>query len=136
MSITIKAILPKQKFDAGKVQQGLNAWLRNYAFEFQHEMQEYPPAQPWKNPPPKRGLRAGGRRTGTYGRGWTGSTQFTANSVTITNPVRYAVYVGGSKRKRPGQTRVMAGRNWKSVSDVGPEVAKRTLPQLSKLITS
>jgi hypothetical protein len=132
--IRIEAILPKKKLDPANVQRGLNTWLRDFAFEFQREMQEYPAAKPWKNPP-RSGLRKGGRRTGTYGKGWTGAPQFTSDSVTIINRVGYAVYVGGAKRKRPGQTRVMAGRQWKSVSDVGPEVSRRILPRLSKLIS-
>lgn len=94
-------------------------------------MQNYPAARPWKNPP-KTGLRAGGKRTGNYGRGW--RVVINKDNAKITNGVLYAVYVGGSKKQRPGQARALAARGWQSTDDVIPRVKKQVgLPQFSKV---
>lgn len=125
------AILPaKFQVDSTKIQTGVNTWLRNFAYDFQREMQTYPAALPWRSRPPKRGLRAGGRRTGRYGQGWSAAPTFTQDSVTIENKVDYAEYVGGR-----GQTRVMAGRNWPKITEVAPRVAEKHLRAISGIMT-
>lgn len=133
------AILPKkQPITEAQAKKHVSLWLRNCAFEFQREMQEYPQWQPWTSRPPRTGPRAGGRRTGTYGRGWIGSPRFTADSVTVTNDVRYAGYVGGPTHlsgRDGGQTAVMKARGWKSISDVAEAVAKKSLPAASRIMT-
>lgn len=138
MPVKLQAILPRGSapLSPTRVQTGMNKWLRDFAFEFVREMQDYPQAQPWKHPPPRTGPRRGGRRTSVYGKGWSAAPRFTPDSVEIINNVQYAVWVGGRRRGRPGQARAMQARGWKSVSDVGPQVAKRLLPRLSRLVTS
>lgn len=139
MTIRIEAIIPKAgtPLNARDVQTGVDRWLRDFAFAVVREMQEYPPARPWKRPPPRSGPRRGGRRTGNYGRTWGVSVRYTSNTVTITNPVPYAVYVGGPRKGGRGQrqARFMRDRGWKSISDVAPTIARRLTPVLIRRIT-
>lgn len=128
MTIKLQAILARTRYGQVQAQAQIDGYLHDFAAEFQHEMATYPPAQPWKNPP-KTGLRAGGRRTGNYGRGWNGSAKYSKTDVTFINPVGYAKWVGGKE-----QARSMARRGWKKVTDVAPLVAKRTLPKWKKLV--
>lgn len=91
--------------------------LGAFTLEFLRQMQDYPDAQPWRVPTPKSGPRAGGRRTGDYGRGWRVSGR-TTYSVTIINNVPYAVWVGGpTEGDGPKQTANMAGRGWPSMTE-------------------
>jgi hypothetical protein len=130
------AIIPK-KAQAGATQAALDAYLKEFAADFTGAMAAYPADQPWRSRTPKSGVRANGQRTGTYGAGWANATpHFTKASVTIVNDVPYAVVVGGSRRQSPGQARVLAARGWPSVQDVGPEIAKKHLPKLSKTIST
>lgn len=74
----------------------------------------YPAARPWKNPPPKTGPRAGGRRTGALGKSW--DYRVTGDSTIVlrvnSTGVRYARYVQGRD-----QTRVMRDRSWLTVQE-------------------
>lgn len=132
--IRIRALTPKRQITAAGIQREFNRYLRNFRDEFIEEMEEYPPEQPWRSRTPTSGPRAGGRRTGAYGRGWRENVRFTPQSVIIINPVRYAIVVGGSRSGSPGQAHVLADRGWKSIEDVGPEVAERNLPEFTRVI--
>jgi hypothetical protein len=138
MPIRVEAIIPRGAvpLDPARVQSGVDRWLRDFAFAVQSEMADYPPWRPWRRPP-RSGPRRGGRRTGGYGRGWTLAARFTPNSVTLVNPVTYAVFVGGPRRGNRGerQARAMAARGWKSISDVAPAIARRLRPVLIRRIT-
>lgn len=128
---------PKPKVaTAALANQQVQTWLRDTAFEFQREMQDYPAFQPWKSRPPRSGPRKDGRRTGMYGRGWTKPPRFSVNSVTVVNDVTYAGWVGGKKSRssRPYQARHMAARGWKSITDVKDVVAQRTIPKSARII--
>lgn len=116
-----EAILPKKYTDAASAQKQLDGLLRSFATIAQAKLQTYPPAQPWKNPP-KTGLRAGGKRTGTLGRGWTNYTLVSLKSVTLQNNTSYGAWVQGpTTGSGPGQTQVMKRRGWPSVTEVGQE---------------
>jgi len=136
--LDLKAILPKKSLvpPGSEVQRGIDRWLRDFANATVAEMQDYPPAQPWKSRPPRRGPRAGGRRTGNLGRMWGTSISYTRNSVTIVNRTRYAAYVQGPRDRRKGvpQARAMRKRGWQSVQDVAPKLAKRFKPVLLRTL--
>ncbi len=120
MPTGMTAILPKKYTSATLAKASVDRLLLRIGVNAQRTLQRYPPAQPWKNPPPKTGLRAGGRRTGSLGKGWsTAPVIVSGESVTITNQVPYAVYVEGPSSGKPGQTSVMAARGWPSVTEVG-----------------
>lgn len=124
--VTWKAIVPRNRFSPSLARSNAEAVLGKFATYALKDMKDYPAAQPWRRTPPRTGPRAGGRRTGAYGRGWTqGARDY--RSVTVENPVGYATYVGGSKRTRPGQTANMASRNWPSISDVGEKAMARAV---------
>lgn len=125
-SIHYTAVVPKELISAARGQAAIDKVLATFQVEIQKRMQAYPAAQPWKNPPPKTGLRAGGRRTGTYGRNWASGANVTRDkaSVTVENRTPYAAWVGGSKGKRPGQARALAARGWTSVDTAGPAALK------------
>lgn len=121
MATGVEVTLPK-RFPARALSQGVQDMVDNQlldlALEFQKNMQYYPPWQPWKNPPPKSGPRAGGARTGNYGRGWGIVTDVKAggrNSISILNDVTYARYVGGPHGV---QANALASRGWPSLEDV------------------
>jgi hypothetical protein len=137
MSLKVVAITPKKALVSAKAAGvAIDDYLHSFAKEFVKEMQEYPPELPWRSRTPRSGPRIGGRRTGAYGEGWTRGITYSKSSVTIVNPVSYAVVVGGSRRQSPGQARALASRGWKSVQDVGPEVNRRVLPRFSKVIVT
>jgi hypothetical protein len=135
VTLKLVAIIPLRKLTAEALQGEIDRYLRNFAAEFKREMRVYPPFTPWTSRPPRRGPRAGGRRTGAYGRGWESTeTSRSRSSVTLINPVPYSAVVGGSRRQYPGQSHVLAARGWRSIQDIGPEVAKRNLPKFGKVI--
>lgn len=129
MGIHYTAVLPKRYTTAARGQAAIDRVLVAFQVEVQKRMQAYPAAQPWKNPPPKTGLRAGGRRTGTYGRNWAGGANVTKSkdSITVENRTPYAAWVGGSRGGSPGQARALAARGWTSVDDAGPEAARAAI---------
>lgn len=92
----------------------------NFAGAVIRDMTDYPPVLPWAHGFPKKGPRRGGRRTGAYGRGWQLSLHRRATVVEVTDPVSYAVFVGGPKSGRRGrrQARFMARRGWPSITTV------------------
>lgn len=125
MGIHYTAVLPKRYTTAARGQAALDRVLVAFQVEVQKRMQAYPAAQPWKNPPPTTGLRAGGRRTGTYGRNWaSGVVTKAKDSVLVENRTPYAAWVGGSKKRYPGQARALARRGWTSVDEAGPAAVK------------
>lgn len=135
VSFTLQAIVPKKRAaspDTGKRQ--MEAFLDMVSQVAMSEMGDYPPWKPWRRPP-KRGPRAGGRRTGAYGRGWRiQKDRFKPwASIKVTNGVSYAVWVGGPRGGRPGQARHMRARGWKSISDVTPKL-KKLAPKAGLLI--
>lgn len=120
------AVLPKKYTSKTKALVGIRNLLETFAFEAQRELQDYPPAMPWKNPPPRTGLRKGGRRTGTLGRNWKigGRSQL---AIQVTNNTPYGSYVqgpAGKSGKAGGQTQVMADRGWPNVTEVGARSKK------------
>lgn len=122
MSVTYRAILPKNSAWAKAGEKALNNLLLEFAVAAERKLRTYPPAQPWKNPP-RTGLRAGGKRTGNYGRGWQGDHQLkSGESITLTNPVKYATFVGG-----PQQAGFMKQRGWPNIKEVGEEAAKEAI---------
>lgn len=61
-------------------------------------------------------------RTGNLGRSWTAHK--TPQGVTVRNDVRYASYVQGPQGKSGrsgGQTAVMAGKGWMSITEAGKQ---------------
>lgn len=130
MGMSLKAILPKPlPTKPAEAQKAIDNLLNAFVVVAQRQMQNYPPWQPWKNPP-KTGRRAGGKRTGDYGRGWSSNSVVERKrfAVTIGNPVTYAVYVGGPHEGDPRQAKALAARGWRSVDDaVGPILAELEL---------
>lgn len=90
-----------------KFQERADALLVEIGTKTLNDLQKYPPALPWKSPPPKTGLRKGGKRTGTLGRNWS-MHKSVSGSVEVSNETPYADWVQGEH-----QTHVMAQRNWK-----------------------
>lgn len=124
---------------------GVNAEMKRFQAAAQRKMQTYPPAQPWRHPPPRSGPRRAnpgsmiGRRTGDYGRGWHGRVyQEGADLVAeIANgAVDYGIYVGGP-REGPGpgtrQAWFMGPRGWTSVTEVDEDWG-RTTEELQRII--
>jgi hypothetical protein len=100
-------ILPKRlPLNPEKATAAASKFLHDFERDFKREIAPYPPERPWKNPP-KTGPRAGGRRTGKLAQGWTRVSRFSKSTVTIRNPVPYAVHVEGPRR-----TRVAEARGW------------------------
>lgn len=134
----VRAVLPKQPvIDAKYSEARIRAWLKDVGEQFRTAMKFYPPIQPWKHGFPKTGPRAGGKRTGLYGKGWDSPLIITPFSVRLENSVPYARYVGGPNRARGGrarQARHLKARGWPSQSDVASTVRKKNLPRLRKLI--
>lgn len=126
--LVLEAILPKRPelYQRATVERALSGLLRVVAMEAQRELQVYPPWMPWKNPP-KTGPRAGGRRTGAYGRGWAASGIIDSGimgGVEIVNYVPYARWLAG-----PGQARHMGARGWRTSRAVGESVITRLAAQ-------
>lgn len=91
-----------------------NAILRDFATLSSNRLETYPPWRPWKNPP-KTGPHAGGRRTGTLGRGWGWREQQRSGvieRIIFENRTPYASFVQGRN-----QTRHMAARQWPKITD-------------------
>jgi hypothetical protein len=102
------------------------AELERHGAIMEREAKQYPAWRPWKNPP-KTGPRAGGRRTGQLGRGWSRTVSSIGGSVTMTikNPVSYAPYVQGSR-----QARALAARSWVTIISI----AERNTPALQRAL--
>lgn len=132
MAFHIDAKVPRKGPSPANGKRFIDTFLLSAGAGMQKEMSWYPVARPWKSPPPKHGLRAGGRRTGNYGRNWR-ITAKDPESITISNPISYAPYVGGSRRASPGQARSMEARNWRSVDDVIPRVLKKSKADAMKV---
>lgn len=133
--MTIIPIRPKRDpFDANRQQAAVTKYLRSFASDFVRDISHYPPAQPWRHPPPRTGPRAGGRRTGTLGRNWSTQIRFTADSVTITNPTPYGIYVQGNPKGPPRrrQTPNMQARGWPNVPAVATKTRDRHAPALRR----
>lgn len=120
------AIIPKKYTDASRGQGKLDDLLREIAVTARNELQKYPPWRPWKNPP-KSGLYAGGKRTGTLRNGW-GSYQLqSGRSVTLENRVPYSPYVQGTSRT---QARAMRARDWQRVDEVADKAVKTAVAKV------
>jgi len=119
MAPRLTAIVPRTSPLPRNPQKGIDKSLAVFAAKAQELLQEYPAWRPWKYPP-KTGPHAGGRRTGDYGRGWgpSASVTKTSSSITITNKVRYAEYVGGK-----GQARALGARGWTTITEAGKKAA-------------
>lgn len=136
MGLAFEAILPKKYHNAALAKKALDQFLLNFKGEAQRELQQYPTWQPWKNPP-KKGPRAGGKRTGNLGRGWNTYHLVSGQSITMLNPTTYAGYVQGSGPKQPyvkgkSQTAVLRARGWPAVDEVGERALKTAIAK-SKL---
>lgn len=133
-SIQVTAIVPKKKINAARVPGDLRAELDRLALSIEGDMRKYPAAMPWKNPPPRYGPRAGGRRTGMYGKSWhvSNPSEWVRR---VSNEISYGVYVGGPTDKRPGQTAVMRARNWPSVTKVARDQARKHKATLIRAVT-
>jgi hypothetical protein len=103
------------------------AELERYGAIMEREAKQYPAWRAWTSTPPKTGPRAGGRRTGQLGRGWSRTVSSIGGSVTmrIQNPVSYAPYVQGSR-----QARAMAARSWVTII----AIAERNTPALQRAL--
>lgn len=133
--VIYQPIRPKRDpVDTAQQEIRVQKYLRSFTALFIADIAKYPAAQPWKNPPPKRGPRAGGRRTGTLGRNWSTRIKYTKDSVTIENPTLYGIHVqgppGGPPRRR--QTPNMTARGWPNVRTVGQKTRDKLVPQLRK----
>lgn len=98
--------------------------LRQFGAAFVRDMQRYPPALPWKRPPPKKGPRRGGRRTGALGRGWAkgfaqASLVLEGNDAVyrILNDVPYMKYVQGRTEEQARHMGLRGWRPWNEVAD-------------------
>ena len=58
------------------------------------------------------------------GRGWNAAVRIDGSEGTVGNAVKYAPYVQGSTKTRPGQSRVMQGKGWKSIDTIAKEEEK------------
>lgn len=120
------AIVPKKYTDAARAKGNLDNFLRTIAVEAQKELQTYPAWRPWKNPPTS-GPHAGGKRTGTLGRGW-GSYQLeSGRSVQLLNHTEYAPYVQGTSRE---QARALAARGWPRVDEVAKRAIQKAIARI------
>lgn len=118
--------LPPPRSD---IQRALNA----FADTLLNKMASYPPAQPWKSRPPSKGPRAGGRRTGTLGRGW--QRKVGTGFAEVFNEVSYAVYVEGPRpgKQRRRQTAEMRRRGWPAINKTGSKLWKESgLPGVTR----
>jgi hypothetical protein len=124
MPISVVAIHPKNEIIAtSNLQKLLEAELslKGFSGAMIREMASYPAAMPWKNPPPKKGPRAGGRRTGDLGTGWRMERRGALHYLTV-NKVPYVGFVQGFRNGRPKQTAVMRGRNWQQIDTASDRV--------------
>lgn len=124
MGLSCKAVIPDRYVSAANAKKSMDVLLLNCKEEATRLLQTYPGWQPWKRPP-LTGLRAGGKRTGTLGRGWGTHTLKSGKSIEMTNPTKYAKYVQGNSKTE--QARALGRRGWTTVDVVGPEAAKRAI---------
>ena len=131
MGLAFEAIVPKQFHSAALAKKALDRFLLNFKGEAQRELQQYPAWQPWKNPP-KKGPRAGGKRTGNLGRNWNTYQLVSGQSLTMTNPVSYAPYVQGTGPKQPyvrgkSQAKALRARGWPAIDEVAGRALKAAI---------
>lgn len=92
--------------------------LRDFGVKMQSQMEHYPTARPWKNPP-KSGLRRGGKRTGRLRGGWATGLRMSRFRMDLVNQVPYGMpvqgYVPGYGKGRR-QSAVMRARGWQNIS--------------------
>lgn len=130
--LILKAIVPKRPFNTQGVRADARRALDSYGAAVIRRMQFYPAWQPWKNPP-RSGLRAGGARTGNYGRNWR-KRWVGEYGIEVSNPLSYARYVGGPRNRSPGQARALRARGWPSITDVARDEVKRFEPAINRAI--
>lgn len=154
MALRIRAIRPRRNPMATNINQLIDEELdrRGFAGDVIREMSDYPPQQPaygvrqslgkpFGNRRRKRStIGKGYKRTGQYGRNWkiTGTMRTpSTRSVTVSNPIRYAIFVGGPEKGRVGarQTEVMREKGWKSISVVAREQWAKRRPVIIRIIT-
>lgn len=121
--IDLRAIIPGRFHNSRDAKKSIDKLLLNFMANAQKELETYPAAQPWKNPP-RTGLRAGGKRTGTLGRGWTAYELKSGQSITMRNPTTYGSYVQGTAAE---QARALARRGWPRVDEVGKRAALKAI---------
>lgn len=133
MTIRAYAAAKGNSWRAKSAEAAFTRSLDAFTLEFMRQMQDYPGAQPWKNPPPKSGPRKDGRRTGNYGRNWRVRNK-TKTSREIVNDVPYAVWVGGrTDGSGPKQTANMAQRGWTSITTSRSAALAKMKAQLKDL---
>lgn len=125
MGISCKPILPSKTVSAARAQKSLDDLLLNCKEEAMRLLQTYPTWRPWSSRPPLTGPRAGGKRTGTLGRGWGSYTLRSGKQIELTNATSYAQYVQGNSKTQ--QARALARRGWTTVDVVGPAAAKAAI---------
>ncbi len=129
LGVTFTPLKPKRPVVDLHVPNRVDRVMRQGGGDLVRERRTYPPARPWKSRTPKSGPRKGGRRTGNLGRNW--NVRFGRGFFEVWNPVAYAGYVQGYRRrvkgdKRTRQTKVMKARGWRSF-DADNARLKRTL---------
>lgn len=123
----IQARGPITRANATKLRSQLSGW----GLDVVNKMASYPPQKPTRY-----------RRTGTLGRRWTtrGPVQRGDDiEQSAGNNTDYVGYVQGLRAdagapKRHKQTRVMAGKGWQRVDDVGEAAWKRRLPAVRRAL--
>lgn len=122
MGISLKSIRPKrfQFVDPVRAVANVRRQQRRYAQAVAKKMEEYPPKQ---NP-------GGYQRTYQLKRGWAKpqiTVSFDGSTMTMVNPVAWAVYAqgprGGGRGKGERQTARMRALGWQSITDVARETA-------------
>lgn len=142
MPLQLVAINPRPKAVIANIEQRLDEILgagAGFAGSSLRDLATYPPARPWKRRPPRKGPRAGGRRTGTLGRNWKlrvakPRDQWTWSTL---NGTRYAVYVEGPNpgEIRRRQTPAMAARDWPSITSVAEKNWRTARPLVIRVLT-
>lgn len=123
-AMRFEAILPKRYHSSKQAKKGLDVLLRTFGVEAQRRLKKYPAQQPTDYV-----------RTGNLGRNWEGTPNLkSGESVTLTNPTPYAVWVQGPNQgSGPKQAGVMAGKGWPSITTVGEEAAKAAIKKWEDL---
>ncbi len=120
--LRVVAIIPKHRvIDVTSFVKDIDRELAvNFAGAVIRDMSAYPPVLPWAHGFPQSGPRKGGRRTGRYGRGWRLRGHRRGTLVEVTDPVTYAVFVGGPTTGIRGQrqARFQGRRGWPSITTV------------------
>jgi len=135
--LRLLALKPSRRVVAVKgLQTRVDRELRDFAGDFIRTMATYPAAMPWKGRTPKSGPRRGGRRTGTYGKGWRLGVVM-PGSIEAVNRVEYAVHVGGPKTGAKGkrQAEVMAARHWPNLTEVSDRLWAQHKPAIQRAIS-